>query len=83
MTNWKADKEYRIARELFYKRRALNMLADSLRFQELYVIMELDENGEMVTVTDLMSKSERKVSVWGDNIKAMLTDVLNAISDWN
>lgn len=79
----KAYKEYRIAAERKNKQDALYLLIDALKLQEMYLSMRLDEKGETVTVTDLTSQSQKQVCVWGDNIRAMLSDVLKAISDWS
>lgn len=80
---YQTQKEFIIAKEWSNKQEALNILTDALKLQKMYLLMKLDEKGEMVTVTDMMSQAQKKINVWGDNIRAMLTDVLKGISDWN
>lgn len=80
---YQMQKEFIIAKEWSNKQEALNILTDALKLQKMYLLMKLDEKGEMVTVTDMMSQAQKKINVWGDNIRAMLTDVLKGISDWN
>ena len=67
------------------KQRALNPLAGALRFDSTFFNFELTNNGNPVKITDAGHDEENNFllcNVAGDNIPAMLYDVLKQGREW-